>query len=143
MNAQNAGTDIQEEKKTYAFGNAALASKDTHTLSRPIKRGIIEDWDSMELMWGHIFDELNLETKNVNVLMTDSPFDTKERPKEKQRAKMAEILFEHFKVKSLAVMNTAALSMYSTGKVSGLIVESGEGLSYTVPIFEGYALPHA
>lgn len=109
----------------------------------PIKRGIIEDWDAMELMWGHIFDELNLETKNVNVLMTDSPFDTKERPKEKQRAKMAEILFEHFKVKSLAVMNTAALSMYSTGKVSGLIVESGEGLSYTVPIFEGYALPHA
>ena len=83
MNAQNAGTDVQEEKKTYAFGNAALQCKDTHTLSRPIKRGIIEDWDSMELMWGHIFDELNLETKNVNVLMTDSPFDTKERPKEK------------------------------------------------------------
>jgi actin-related protein len=40
-------------------------------------------------------------------------------------------------------MNTAALSMYSTGKVSGLIAESGESLSYTVPIFEGYALPHA
>lgn len=40
-------------------------------------------------------------------------------------------------------MNTAALSMYSTGKVSGLIAESGEALSYTVPIFEGYALPHA
>jgi len=33
--------------------------------------------------------------------------------------------------------------MYSTGKVSGLIVESGEALTYTVPIFEGYALPHA
>ena len=143
MNAQNAGADVQEEKKTYAFGNAALQSKHTHDLKWPIKRGIIEDWDAMELMWGHIFDELNLETKNVNVLMTDSPFDTKERPKEKQRAKMAEILFEHFKIKSLAVMNTAALSMYSTGKVSGLIVESGEGLSYTVPIFEGYALPHA
>jgi actin len=143
MNAQNAGADIQEEKKTYAFGNAALQSKDTHDLKWPIKRGIIEDWDAMELMWGHIFDELNLETKNVNVLMTDSPFDTKEKPKDKSRAIMAEILFEHFKVKSLAVMNTAALSMYSTGKVSGLIVESGEGLSYTVPIFEGYALPHA
>jgi len=56
---------------------------------------------------------------------------------------MAEIMFEHFKVKSLAVMNTAALSMYSTGRVSGLIVECGEGISYTVPVFEGYALPHA
>lgn len=56
---------------------------------------------------------------------------------------MAEVLFEHFKVKSLAIMNTAALSMYSTGKVTGLICESGEGFSYTVPVFEGYALPHA
>ena len=56
---------------------------------------------------------------------------------------MAEIMFEQFKVKSLSVMNTAALSMYSTGCVSGLIVECGEGISYTVPVFEGYALPHA
>lgn len=70
--------------------------------------------------------------------MTDSPFNHKD-----DRKKMAEIMFEHFKVKSLAVMNTAALSMYSTGKVSGLIVECGEGISYTVPVFEGYALPHA
>ena len=56
---------------------------------------------------------------------------------------MAEILFEKFKVKSLQIMNTAALSMYSTGKVTGLICESGEGTTYTVPIFEGYAIPHA
>jgi actin-related protein len=40
-------------------------------------------------------------------------------------------------------MNTAALSMYSSGRVSGLIAEVGEGISYTVPIFQGYALPHA
>jgi actin-related protein len=97
----------------------------------------------MAQIWCHIFDELNLEPKNVNVLMTDSPFDTKEKTKEKQRAKIAEYLFEELKIKSFAMMNTAALSMYSTGKVSGLIVESGESLSYTVPIFEGYALPHA
>jgi actin, other eukaryote len=140
---QNAGTEVAEEKKTYAFGNAALAAKNTHELRYPIRRGIIEDIDSMAQIWCHIFDELNLEPKNVNVLMTDSPFDTKEKTKEKQRAKIAEYLFEELKIKSFAMMNTAALSMYSTGKVSGLIVESGESLSYTVPIFEGYALPHA
>ena len=33
--------------------------------------------------------------------------------------------------------------MYSTGKVSGLVCESGESLTYTVPVFEGYAIPHA
>jgi len=71
-------------------------------------------------------------------LLTDSPFNTKER-----RAKMAEIMFEKLRVKSLAIMNSASLSMYSTGKVSGIVAEVGEGISYTVPVFEGYALPHA
>lgn len=128
---------MEEKKTTYAFGNAALDAKD-HTLYKPIDRGLIHDWDNMEQIWIHIFEELNLDSKNVNVLMTDSPFNPKEK-----RCRLAEIMFEHFKVKSLAVMNTAALSMYSTGRVSGLIVESGEGISYTVPVFEGYALPHA
>ena len=49
----------------------------------------------MEIIWEHIFSELGIETKNVNVLMTDSPFNKKEN-----RTKMAELMFEKFKVKS-------------------------------------------
>lgn len=52
-------------------------------------------------------------------------------------------MFESFKVKSFALMNTAVLSLFSTGKTCGLVAECGEGISYTVPVFEGYALPHA
>ena len=68
------------EKKTYKFGNAAYAHKGTHTLYEPIKRGLIRDkidQDNMELIWTHIFDELSLEPKNCNVLMTHSPFAEK------------------------------------------------------------------
>ena len=54
----------------------------------PIKRGVVcqdaETWTAMEHLWRHIFDELNLESKNFNVLMTDSPFNDK-----KSRSKMA------------------------------------------------------
>ena len=74
---QNAN-EIQEEKKTYAFGHQALAAKATHSLFEPIQRGVIDDWENMRQIWEHIFSELNLETKNVNVLLTDSPFNPKE-----------------------------------------------------------------
>lgn len=87
----------------------------------------------MEELWKHIFDELNLESKNFNVLLTDSPFSTKQN--QENRSKMSEFFFETLQVKSLAIMNTASLSMYSSGRVSGLIAEVGEGVSYTVPIF--------
>jgi len=53
------------------------------------------------------------------------------------------MMFETFKVQSFALINTAVLSLFSTGKTCGLVAECGEGHSYTVPIFEGYALPHA
>ena len=92
----------------------------------------------MEKIWEEIFKELGVDVRYANVLMTDSPFAEK-----KDKLKMIEIMFETFKVKSFQVCNTAALSMYSTGKVSGLVVESGEALTYTVPVFEGFALPHA
>ena len=56
---------------------------------------------------------------------------------------MTQIMFEHFRVESLAIMNTSVLSLFSTGKTTGLVVECGEGVSNTVPVFEGYAMPHA
>jgi actin len=93
----------------------------------------------MENLWAYIFEhELNIDPKNMNILLTDSPLNSKEN-----KIMMAHIMFEKFKVESLAIMNTAVLSLFSTGKTTGIVVECGEGVSYTVPVFEGYALPHA
>lgn len=127
-------------KYEHAFGNAAFAMKHNDgILKLPIERGIIDDFESMIKIWDHIFDkELNVDPKDLNVLITDSPMNSKENKRD-----IAKYMFENFKVGSLAIMNTSVLSLFSTGKTTGIVVECGEGVSYTVPIFEGYALPHA
>jgi actin-related protein len=74
------GTEPNQPKIVYAFGNQAFNNRQTykHEITEPIKRGIITDPDNMIHLWKHIFDELNLDPKNVNVLLTDSPNNTKE-----------------------------------------------------------------
>jgi actin len=56
---------------------------------------------------------------------------------------MTEIMFEKFEVPAFYIANPGVLSLYSSGKTTGLVLESGEGVTHTVPIYEGYPLPHA
>ena len=121
------------------FGNQALDSRDDHTLHYPIQRGILEDESRLQDLLTYIFEnELGLDSKSMNVLMTDSPLSSKDA-----KNKIAQLMLNHFGVKSFALMNTAVLSLFSTGSTTGLVAEVGEGVTYTVPVFEGYALPHA
>jgi actin len=56
---------------------------------------------------------------------------------------MTEIMFETFTVPSFYLAIQAVLSLYSSGKTTGLVLDAGDGVTHTVPIYEGYALPHA
>ena len=56
---------------------------------------------------------------------------------------MTEIMFETFDVPAFYLSIQAVLSLYSSGRTTGLVLDAGDGVTHTVPIYEGYALAHA
>lgn len=138
--AGGATTSDLKPKISHVFGNAAFNATD-HEQHRPINRSILAEGgtEHLQTLLEHIFEsELGLQTKDMNVLITDSPFNTKHNKQE-----ICKMMFETFKVQRFTLINSATLSLFSTGTTTGLVAESGEGTSYAVPVFEGYALPHA
>ncbi|XP_012669796.1 actin-like protein 7A [Clupea harengus] len=102
----------------------------------PVRNGIITDWAAIEWVWECAFRNLNAPPERHAVLLSDPPQSPRTN-----REKLAEVLFETFCVPALYVENQSVLSVYSCGRTSGLVVESGEGCSYATPVHEGFYLP--
>lgn len=132
------------KKYSRVFGDEALANKSEYDIHTPIRRGIIEDFDTMKYCWHHLLSHKNMHNqKKCEILLTDSPLNHREN-----KLKIAETMFDKLKdhniiVDSINIMNSAVLSLFASGRTSGVVIESGQGYTCAVPIFEGYALPHA
>jgi len=90
----------------------------------------------MEKIWEHAFtNELHIVPQEHNVMLSEIPLNTRDN-----REKMAQIMFETFKVPGVYIANQSVLSLYSSGKFDGTVIDSGHGVTHSVPIFDGYAL---
>ena len=130
---------IGRRDKEFYVGYEAQLRRGILKLHHPIEHGIIKNWDEMEKIWHHSFyEELRVSPDEHPVLLTEPPLNPKAN-----REKTTEIMFETFNTPALYLQNRQALALCSIGRRTGIVLSSGSETTCTVPIYEGFYLPHA
>jgi len=140
--SDNHTTDHNGRPGSIFVGSKLDEHRGAFVLEYPMDRGHVVPggWDAMEKIWEHIYSRPNLDAKADDhpVLLTECPLNSKSN-----REATAEIFFETYRAPALFLSPPAVLSLYASGRTTGVVLDVGEGVTHCVPIYEGYALPHS
>lgn len=135
-NTMKVGRD--NSNKIY-IGDEAQEKRGILKLNYPIEHGIVTNWDDMERLWKYTFNaQLRVIPEGKYVFLTEAPQNPKQN-----REKMMEIMFERFNVNASYVALQGVLSLYSSGRTTGIVLDIGDGVTHTIPVYDGYCIPHA
>ncbi len=131
-------TNSNVELKDIMCGSEASEVRSQLQISYPMENGIIKDWVDMQYLWDYSFyDQLKVNTQGKKVLLTEPPMNPL-----KNRETMCEIMFERYQFGGVYVAIQAVLALYGQGLSSGVVVDSGDGVTHIVPVYDSVVLNH-
>ena len=93
----------------------------------------------MEYIWEYcIYNQLGMSPDQQPCFVTEAPLTPRGNTES-----LTQIFFESFEVPAFYVAQQSILSLFASGFTTGIVVDSGDQVTHTVPIYDGYALPHA
>lgn len=103
----------------------------------PLENGIVQNFEQMEMLWEYTIDEvLKVDPMKHPILLTEPPYNPKNT-----RERIVEIMFETFAVPELNLSIQGVLALLGQGRTTGLVLDAGDGVSHTIPVFDGFGLP--
>jgi actin-related protein len=136
---KNLNVLIGVECKDEYIGDEAQQKRGFLKISYPIEHGIIKDFDDMEKIWDHTFYiELRVSPDEHAVLLTEAPQNPMVN-----REKTTQMIFERYNVPAMYLAIQPCLSLYSAGRTTGIVCDSGDGRTSVAPIYEGFSIPHS
>ncbi|KAK8073447.1 actin-like protein 2 [Apiospora phragmitis] len=110
--------------KDIMCGDEAAAARTMLQISYPMENGIVKKWDDMQHLWDYTFFE------KMKMDPTGQP------------EQMTEVMFERYNFGGVYVAIQAVLALYAQGLSSGVVVDSGDGVTHIVPVYESVVLNH-
>lgn len=124
--------------KDIMCGDEAAAVRSMLQITYPMENGIITRWEDMMHIWDYTFTEkLQINPSGRKILLTEPPMNPLSN-----REKMCEVMFERYDLGGVYVAIQAVLALYAQGLSSGVVVDSGDGVTHIVPVYESVVLNH-
>lgn len=125
------------ELKSLMVGDEAAAVRSYLELNHPMEEGKVNNWDDMEAVWNYGFQKMKINPKDYSIMMTEPVYNPMQN-----REKMVEVLFEHFGFERMQIGIQALLTCFAEGRMTATLLDSGDGVTHCIPIYEGFVLPH-
>jgi len=120
------------------FGQEAADVRAHLECNYPVENGIIKDWDDMEKLWSYTFyDTMQINPAEHKVLLTEPPMNPKEN-----RQKLARVMFEKYGFDGISISIQAMLTLTAQGLLTGVVVDTGDGVTHCVPVYDGFVPRH-
>ena len=129
------------ELKPLMIGDEVTPVRSLLELTYPMKEGIIVNDEDMALLWDYVLQQklglVENDLKNRKLLLTEAPCNP-----DANKEKMAEILFEKVGIGYMNIEPQAKMTLYCEGSQTGVVLDSGDGVTHIIPIAQSYLLQH-
>ena len=124
--------------KDVMCGDEAEAVRFALEINYPVENGIVKNWENMEHLWDYTFhDKLKIDPKQHKIMLTEAPLNPKNN-----RRQTIQTMFEKYQFGGAHMSIQAMLVLYAQGLLTGVVVDSGDGVTHVVPVFEGFVPQH-
>jgi len=124
--------------KDVMVGDEAQKLRFMLQITYPLENGIVRNWEDIQYVWDYtFFEKLKIEPKETKILLTEAPMNPKAN-----REQMVKVMFEKYGFQGVYIGIQAVLVLYAQGLLTGVVVDSGDGVTHIIPVFDGFALPH-
>jgi len=99
-----------------------------------VENGIVKNWEDMEHLWNYTFyEKMQINPADNKIMLTEPPMNPS-----KNRETLVEKIFEKYGFGAAHVAIQAMLTLYAQGLLTGVVVDTGDGVTHVVPVWDGF-----